>query len=178
MNPPVCKSIHGLASFDLRAVAGLVPIIVGRSPSEEFVAIASRPRGPIDLSIWPLTESPAARTGDRFAKFPTPVGVEELRLIGCSADPDNIAVSGDTASIDFGTMRTALPRTPLSGGERALAMAAVSLAAGLPIDLGATLLALDADNIGHLVVAIGVIARSATPPPARPGRAAIVAVGA
>jgi hypothetical protein len=82
------------------------------------------------------------------------------------------------ACIDFRAMRRALPKAPLAGGERALAAAAISLAAGLKIDLGATLLALDADNIGHLVVAIGVIARDATPPPAWTARSAILAVGA
>ncbi|MFG3338682.1 hypothetical protein [Glycomyces sp. NPDC048151] len=82
--------------------------------------------------------------------------------------------------IDFRAMRRDLPKAPLAGGEKALAGAAVSLAAGLKIDLGATLLALDADNIGHLVVAVGVIARSATMPPRpfRPTLAQALAVGA
>jgi hypothetical protein len=82
--------------------------------------------------------------------------------------------------IDFRAMRRDLPKAALDGGEKALAGAAVSLAAGLKIDLGATLLALDADNIGHLVVAIGVIARSAdpTPGPHRPTLVQALAVGA
>lgn len=82
--------------------------------------------------------------------------------------------------LDFFGMKRALVRGPLSGGEKALAGAAASLAAGLKIDLGEALLALDIDSIGHLVVAIGVIARGGTGPqgPIRPTLVQSLAVGA
>nr|WP_255672305.1 DUF4192 family protein [Glycomyces amatae] len=97
---PVYKSVGAFASLEPGTVAGLVPILLGRRPSEELIAIATGPKGPVHYSIWPLADLYTEVGCDRFETALATAPATGIWLVGSSADLTNVAAAA-AGLLDF-----------------------------------------------------------------------------
>lgn len=100
MNLPVYKSVGAFASLEPGTVAGLIPSFLGRTLSEEFIAIATGPKGPVHFSVWSLADLEDAEGPDRFEAELDAVPATWLWLVGSSADLTNVAAAA-SGLLDF-----------------------------------------------------------------------------
>lgn len=100
MNLPVYKSVGAFASLKPGTVSALIPILLGRNLSEEIIAIATGPKGPVHYSIWSLADLEDTDGPDAFETALDPVPATWLWLVGSSADLTNVA-SAVSRLLDF-----------------------------------------------------------------------------
>jgi hypothetical protein len=93
VNLPVYKSVSAFASLKPGTVAALVPTLLGRSLSEEVIAIATGPKGPVHFSVWSLADLEDAEGPDRFEAELDAAPATWLWLVGSSADLTNVAAA-------------------------------------------------------------------------------------
>ncbi|MCC3762585.1 DUF4192 family protein [Glycomyces sp. TRM65418] len=100
MNLPVYKSVGAFASLEPGTVTALIPTLLGRFLSEEVIAIATGPKGPVHTSVWPLADLYDEAGCDRLETELDPVPATWLWLIGSSADLTNVAAAA-AGLLDF-----------------------------------------------------------------------------